>query len=66
MYHKQRLLFAAIDAIMNPVSPEVQQWLDGGPKPRRTVEDSLLVHRIGLELENSRFLQEIASSSSRS
>ena len=38
MYYKRRLLFAAIDVILNQVSPKVQQWLDESPKPRRTVE----------------------------
>ena len=42
IYHKRRLLFATIDAIMNRVSPEVQKWLDGGPKSRRKVEVSPL------------------------
>ena len=40
MYHKRRLLFAAINVIMNRVSLEVQQWLDGGPKPRKRIEVS--------------------------
>ena len=63
MYHKQRLLFAAIDAILNRVSLEVQQWLDGGPNPRRTVE--VFPSNRPQTRANSLFLQEIALSSSR-
>ena len=63
MYHKRRLLFAVNDAIINQVSPEVQQWPNGGPKSRRTVEISPSDRP--QTQANSRFLQEIASSSLR-
>ena len=35
-YHRNRLKLAAIDAILHRVSPETLQWLQGGPRPRRS------------------------------
>ena len=30
-------MYQVIDAIINRVGPEVKQWLERGPKPRRRV-----------------------------
>lgn len=38
MYHRNRLSYAAIDAIFHKVAPELKISLEGGPKPRRKVE----------------------------
>ena len=63
MYHRQRLIYQAINAIINRVDPKVKAWLEGGPKPtmRVAVSPSDKPRTQG----NSRILQEIASSSSR-
>ena len=60
MYYKRRLLFAAIDAIMNRVSPKVKQWLDEGPKSRERIE--LFPSNRPRTRAKSYFLQKIASS----
>ena len=36
-YHRNRLQLAVIDAILHGVSPETLQWLQGGPRPRRSI-----------------------------
>ena len=63
MYHRRRLIYQAIEAIMNRAGPEVKQWLERGPKPRRRVVVSPLDRP--QTRSNSRVLQEIASSLSR-
>ena len=63
MYHRRRLMYQAIDAILNRVGPEVMRWLEGGPKPTRRVAVS--PSDKPRTRANSRVLQEIASSSSR-
>ena len=40
-YHQNRLQLAAIDAILHRVSPETLRWLQGGPRPRRSILLSL-------------------------
>ena len=40
-YHRNRLKLAAIDAILYKVSPETSQWLQGGPRPCRSIPLSL-------------------------
>ena len=63
MYHRQRLMYHAIDAILNPVGPEVMRWLEGGRKSMKRVVVSPLDRP--QTQANSRVLQEIASSSLR-
>ena len=62
-YHRRRLMYQAIDAILNRVGPEVMRWLEGGPKPTRRLAVS--PSERPRTRANSRALQEIASSSSR-
>ena len=62
-YHRRRLMYQAIDAILNRVGLEVMRWLEGGPKPTRRIAVS--PSNRPRTRANLRALQEIASSSSR-
>ena len=62
-YHRRRLMYQAIDAILNRVGPEVMRWLEGGPKPTRRLVVSPSDRP--QTRANSRALHEIASSLSR-
>ena len=41
MYHRRRLMYQTIDAILNRIGPEVMRWLEGGSKPTRKIAVSL-------------------------
>ena len=36
-YHRNKLKLAAIDAILYRISPETLRWLQGGPRPCRSI-----------------------------
>ena len=36
-YHRNKLQLATIDAILGRVSPKTLQWLQDGPRPRRSI-----------------------------
>ena len=62
-YHRRRLIYQAIDAILNRVGPKVMQWLERSPKPTRRIVISPSDRP--RTRANLRVLQEKASSSSR-
>ena len=45
-YHRNRLKLVAIDAILQRVSSETLRWLQGGPRPRRSIPLSNLIFNI--------------------
>ena len=59
----RRLMYQAIDAILNRVGPKVMRWLEGGPKPTKRIAVS--PSNRPQTRANLRVLQEIALSSSR-
>ena len=63
VHHRRRLMYQAINAILNQVGPKVMRWLEGGPKSTKRVAVSPSDRP--RTQENSRVLQEIASSLSR-